>query len=84
MAATSSAVNRRTAWFTCSVHRHQGQHRALDRDRIAMATRVERHFTLLLTAIEAHGGVLFKTVGDAVQTSFRTAPGAIAAAVAAK
>ena len=28
-----------------------------------MATGVERHFTLLLTAIETHGGLLFKTVG---------------------
>jgi hypothetical protein len=49
-----------------------------------MATGLERHFTRLLTAIEAHGGVLFKTVGGLVQTSFHTAPGAIAAAVAAK
>ena len=30
-----------------------------------MATGVERHFPLLLTAIETHGGVLFKTVGGA-------------------
>jgi hypothetical protein len=49
-----------------------------------MATGVERHFPLLLTAIETHGGVLFKTVGGPVQTSFCIPPGAIAAAVAAK
>ena len=49
-----------------------------------MAAAVERHLALLRTAIEAHGGVLFKTVGDAVQAAFPTAPSAIAAAVAAQ
>ena len=55
-----------------------------ERDRAAMATAVERHLALLRAAIEANGGVLFKTVGDAVQAAFPTAPGAIAAAVAAQ
>jgi predicted ATPase/class 3 adenylate cyclase len=50
-------------------------------DRQAMAAAVERHLTLLRTAIEVHGGVLFKTVGDAVQAAFPTAPDAVAAAV---
>ena len=49
-----------------------------------MAAAVERHLALLRAAIEAHGGVLFKTVGDAVQAAFPTAPDAIAAAVAAQ
>ena len=35
-----------------------------------MATAVDRHLILLRTAIQAHGGVLFKTVGDAVQAAF--------------
>ena len=35
-------------------------------------------------AIEAHGGVLFKTVGDAVQAAFPTAPDAVAAALDAQ
>ena len=37
-----------------------------ERNRAAMATAVERHLGLLDTAIEAHGGAHFKTVGDAV------------------
>ena len=49
-----------------------------------MADAVDRHLALLRTAIEAHSGVLFKTVGDAVQAAFPSAPGAIAAAVAAQ
>ncbi|MDF3042831.1 MAG: adenylate/guanylate cyclase protein, partial [Thermomicrobiales bacterium] len=53
-----------------------------EQDRAAMATAVERHLALLRVAIEANGGVLFKTVGDAVQAAFPTAPGAIAAAIA--
>jgi predicted ATPase len=47
-----------------------------------MADAVERHLALLDTAIQAHGGVHFKTVGDAVQAAFPTAPQAVAAAVA--
>jgi predicted ATPase len=49
-----------------------------------MATTVDRHLHLLRAEIDAHGGVLFKTVGDAIQAAFPTAPGAIAAAVAAQ
>ena len=47
-----------------------------------MAAAVERHLTLLDAAIEAHGGVHFKTVGDAVQAAFHTASAALAAAIA--
>ena len=50
----------------------------------AMWAAVERHFGLLRTAIEAHRGVLFKTIGDAVQGAFPTVPEAIAAAVEAQ
>ena len=39
---------------------------------------------LLRAAIEAHGGVLFKIVGDAVQAAFPTAPDAVAAALDAQ
>src|SRR5215212_10803209 len=52
-----------------------------ERDRQAMAAAVERHIALLDTAIQAHGGIHFKTVGDAVQAAFPTAPQAVAAAV---
>src|SRR5215208_3863731 len=55
-----------------------------DRDRTAMAQAVERHLTLLRDEIESHGGVLFETVGDAVQATFPVAPGALAAAITAQ
>ena len=55
-----------------------------ERDRAAMAAAVARHITLLDAAIQAHGGVHFKTVGDAVQAAFPTAPDAIAAALDAQ
>jgi predicted ATPase/class 3 adenylate cyclase len=55
-----------------------------ERDRLAMAGAVERSVAILHAEIEAHGGVLFKTVGDAVQAAFPTAPGATAAAIAAQ
>jgi predicted ATPase/class 3 adenylate cyclase len=52
-----------------------------ERDRVAMHAAVERHVALFRTAIEAHNGVLFKVVGDAVQAAFPTAPKAVTAAV---
>ncbi len=55
-----------------------------ERDRAAMASAVERHVHLLRAAIEAHGGVLFKVVGDAVQAAFPVARNALTAAVAAQ
>src|SRR5688572_62643 len=55
-----------------------------ERDRSAMAEVVARHLTLLDTAIAAHGGVHFKTVGDAVQAAFPTAPDGVIAALAAQ
>ena len=45
-----------------------------ERDRQAMAQAVDRHLALLRGAIEAHGGVLFKMVGDAVQAAFPPPP----------
>jgi class 3 adenylate cyclase len=53
-----------------------------EQDRQAMGDAVERHITLLDAVIQVHGGVHFKTVGDAVQAAFPTAPKAVAAAVA--
>jgi class 3 adenylate cyclase len=52
-----------------------------ERDPLAMRAAVERHLALLDTAISARGGVRFKTVGDASQAAFPTAPAAVAAAV---
>src|SRR5215208_1832404 len=45
---------------------------------------VDRHFTILRAAVTAENGVLFKTIGDAVQAAFETVPDAVAAAVAAQ
>ena len=50
-------------------------------NRQAMAATVARHIDVLGQAITAHGGVHFKTVGDAVQAAFPTAPAALAAAL---
>src|SRR5215213_4234422 len=55
-----------------------------ERDQAAMAIAVARHLALLRAASEAHEGVLFKTVGDAVQVAFPTAPYAVAAALDAQ
>ncbi len=53
-----------------------------ERNRQAMLATVARHLDVLGEAITAHGGIHFKTVGDAVQAAFPTAPAALAAALA--
>jgi predicted ATPase/class 3 adenylate cyclase len=55
-----------------------------ERDSQAMAAAVARHLALLDAAIQAHDGIHVKTVGDAVQAVFATAPDAIAAALDAQ
>jgi predicted ATPase/class 3 adenylate cyclase len=62
----------------------EGSTQLWERDRQAMGAAVERHLALLDDAIETHGGIRFKTVGDAVQAAFPNAPTAIAAALAAQ
>jgi class 3 adenylate cyclase len=54
-----------------------------ERDRVGMGSAVTRHLEILGAAIAAHGGIHFKTVGDAVQAAFPTAPDAVAAALTA-
>jgi hypothetical protein len=49
-----------------------------------MGRALARHNDLLGAAIAAHGGVHFKTVGDAFQAAFPDASSAVAAAVAAQ
>jgi predicted ATPase/class 3 adenylate cyclase len=46
----------------------------------AMAHAYARHDAILGSAISAHGGFRFKTIGDAFQVAFPTAAGAVAAA----
>jgi predicted ATPase/class 3 adenylate cyclase len=62
----------------------EGSTRRWETDAQAMGLAVERHFALLRHAIAAQDGVLFKTIGDAVQAAFPTVPKAVAAAVAAQ
>src|SRR5687768_13850697 len=50
----------------------------------AMGPALARHDRLLRDAISANGGVVFKTVGDAVCAAFATAPAAVAAALTAQ
>ncbi len=49
-----------------------------------MAQGLRRHDEILRQAIEAHGGAVFKTVGDAFCAAFATATGAVDAAGAAQ
>jgi hypothetical protein len=49
-----------------------------------MQVAVARHDALLRQAIEAAGGHVFKTIGDAFCAAFATAPDAVAAALAAQ
>jgi len=46
-----------------------------------MAAALQIHNAALRQAIEAHGGVVFKIVGDAFQAAFATAPQALRAAI---
>ena len=52
--------------------------------REPMKAAVARHDALMRAEIEAHGGYVFKTVGDAFCAAFRTAPAAIRAAIDAQ
>jgi predicted ATPase/class 3 adenylate cyclase/Tfp pilus assembly protein PilF len=62
----------------------EGSTKRWERDSVSMWAAVERHFTLLGDAITAQNGILFKTIGDAVQAAFPSVPAAVAAAVAAQ
>ena len=59
----------------------EGSTRRWETRQQAMWAAVERHFELLGATITAHDGVLFKTVGDAVQAAFPTVSDAIGAAI---
>jgi predicted ATPase/class 3 adenylate cyclase len=55
-----------------------------ERDRAAMQAAVRRHDRLMHDAIAAHGGHVFKTVGDAFCAAFARPGDAVAAALAAQ
>src|SRR4051812_26136836 len=62
----------------------EGSTERWERDRQGMAVANDRCVTLLDAAIEAHGGIHFKTIGDAIRAAFPTAPAALAAALDAQ
>lgn len=62
----------------------EGSAQRWERDRAAMQDAVRQHDALMRNAIEAHGGHLFKTVGDAFCTVFARAEDAVAAALDAQ
>ena len=59
----------------------EGTTKRWERDSTAMWA-VKRHFTVLANAITSQNGVLFRTIGDAVQAAFPSVAAAVAAAVA--
>ncbi len=62
----------------------EGSTQHWEQQRAAMADALRRHDELLRTTIEAHGGHVFKTMGDAVCAAFSRAPDAVAAAADAQ
>lgn len=62
----------------------EGSTKLWERDSAAMSEALQRHFAILGAAITAHGGVHFKTIGDAVQAAFPDVPAAARAAVDAQ
>jgi class 3 adenylate cyclase len=60
----------------------EGSTRLLGAHPTAYRAAVRRHHDLLQGAVEAHGGVVFETVGDAVYAAFARPTDAVAAALA--
>jgi len=62
----------------------EGSTKLWERDPEAMSKALTRHDELLRDAVEAHGGFIFKTVGDAFYAAFPSAPDAVEAALDAQ
>jgi predicted ATPase/class 3 adenylate cyclase len=62
----------------------QGSTHLWEQTPLAMKAALERHNAILQAAIEAHGGVVFKVIGDAFQAAFHEPTEALAAAVDAQ
>ena len=62
----------------------EGSSRMWEKSPETMRPALARHDEVLRSAIEAHGGHVFKTVGDAFCAAFPTAPEALGAALSAQ
>lgn len=62
----------------------EGNTRLWQEHHAAMTAAYARHDAILREAITSHGGVIYKTIGDAVQVAFPTAPGAVMATLVAQ
>jgi predicted ATPase/class 3 adenylate cyclase len=62
----------------------EGSTRLWEQHPHAMPAALARHDALMKEIVAAHGGVVFKTVGDSILAAFAQAPDALAAALAAQ
>src|SRR5215210_6575880 len=62
----------------------EGSTKLWEKSPTGMQAALTRHDAILWEAIEGHGGVVFKTVGDAFCAAFPTALGALESALAAQ
>jgi predicted ATPase/class 3 adenylate cyclase/Tfp pilus assembly protein PilF len=62
----------------------EGSTQLWEQHPVAMREALAHHDALLRQVIQAHGGVIFKTVGDGVHAAFARAPDALAAAIEAQ
>lgn len=62
----------------------EGSTRLWEADSESMQAAIARHDALVRGAVEAHGGYVFKTVGDAFCVAFSTAQQALLATIAAQ
>ncbi|HKH38771.1 MAG TPA: adenylate/guanylate cyclase domain-containing protein, partial [Rubrobacter sp.] len=62
----------------------EGSSRMWEESPATMRAALARHDEILRSVIEAHGGHVFKTVGDAFCAAFSTAPEALEVALAAQ
>ena len=62
----------------------EGSTQRWERQPDQMEYAFNRHEELMRTAMEEHGGYVYKMIGDAFQVAFSTAPQAVAAALAAQ
>src|SRR5688572_4549829 len=60
----------------------EGSTRLWQAHPLAMEAAIARHDALLRGAVEAHGGVVFKAMGDGLCAAFPRAPQAVAATIA--